>query len=136
MNWKKLSISVIVIFIVYEVLNYVIHGLILGSSYQALASTWRPNMQNIMWVMNIGDLIFVFFFVYIFARGYEGKGIKEGVRFGLYATGLVTIPGMLAQFTVYNVTFTLTFYWIIFGCFQMIVNGIIASLIYKPFENN
>ncbi len=57
-----------------------------------------------------------------------------GVRFGMYATGLVIVPGMLAQFSVYNVTFKLTVYWIIFGCIQMVVDGIVASLIYKPLE--
>jgi len=134
MNWKKLSISFIVVFIVYEVLNYLIHGLILGSSYTVLADTWRPNMQQWMWIMNIGNLIFAFFFVFIFAKGYEGKGLMEGIRFGLYATGLITVPGMLAQFTVYNVTFTLALYWIFFGCIQMVVSGIITSLIYKPVE--
>ena len=134
MNWKKLSISFIVVFIVYEVLNYLIHVLILSGSYTVLADIWRTNMQQWMWLMNIGNLIFAFFFVFIFAKGYEGKGIMEGIRFGLYATGLITIPGMLVQFTVYNVTFTLTLYWIFFGCIQMGVSGIIASLIYKPAE--
>jgi len=134
MNWKKLSISVIVIFIVYEIFNFVIHGAILGGFYEELASTWRQDMGQFMWIMNIGDLILAFFFVYIFARGYEGKGIMEGVRFGLYVTGLLTVPGMLAQFTIYNVTFTLTILWIIFGCIQMVVSGVIASLIYRPLE--
>jgi len=134
MNWQKLSISVVVVFIVHEVLSFLIHGLILGGTYAAMTGTWRPDMQQWMWVMYIGDLIFVFFFVFFFAKGYEGKGLVEGVRFGLYATGLVILPGMLAQFSVYNVTFTLTLYWIIFGCIQMIVNGIVASLIYKPLE--
>ncbi len=134
MNWKKALIAIIVIFIVHEVLNFLIHGLILGSIYQTMLETWRPDMQNWMWIMNIGNLIFVFFFVFIFAKGYEGKGIIEGIRFGLIIAGLMTIPGMLAQFAVYNVTFILTIYWIIFNSIQMVINGIIASLIYKPLE--
>lgn len=134
MNWKKLSISLIVVFIVHEILNFIIHVLILGATYQAMAGTWRPDMEQWMWVMYIGDLIFAFFFVFIFAKGYEGKGIIEGVRFGLLISGLVIVPGMLAQFSAYNVTFALTVYWIVFGIFQLIIDGIVASLIYKPLQ--
>ena len=69
MNWKKALIATIIIFIIHEVLNFLIHGLILGGTYQAMASTWRPDMEQWMWVMYIGDLSFVFFFVFIFAKG-------------------------------------------------------------------
>lgn len=134
MNWKKALIATIVVFIVHEVVNFLVHGMILGSVYQTMMDTWRPDMNSMMWIMNIGNLIFAFFFVFIFAKGYEGKGIMEGVRYGLIMAGLITIPGMLAQFTVYNVTFTLTIYWIIFGFIQLVIDGIIVSLIYKPVE--
>jgi hypothetical protein len=134
MNWQKLSFSLIIVFIVHEVLNFLIHGLILSGIYEVMTTTWRPDMDQWMWVMYIGDLIFAFFFVFIFAKGYEGKGLMEGVRFGLIVSGIVIIPGMLAQFSVYNVTFTLTIYWIIFGIIQLVIDGIVASLIYKPLE--
>ncbi len=63
MNWQKLSISVVVVLIIHEILNFLIHGMILSGTYQAMTATWRPDMEQWMWVMYIGDLIFIFFFV-------------------------------------------------------------------------
>jgi hypothetical protein len=44
MNQKKFWIAFIVIFIVYEITNLVIHGLILGSTYMSeeVAPLFRP----------------------------------------------------------------------------------------------
>ena len=62
MNTKKLLITTIVVFVVYSALNFVIHGQILNSSYEELKDTWRPDMMDVMWIMNIGSLVFAFFF--------------------------------------------------------------------------
>lgn len=134
MNWKRILIATLVVFIVHEIVNFLVHGLILGPVYEAMTGTWRANMDQYMWIMYIGDLIFVFFFVYMFVKGYENKGLVEGFRYAVLVTGLVIVPGMLAQFSAYNVTFTLTVYWIIFGFVQMVINGVMTALIYKPLE--
>jgi len=101
MNWKKLLFSFIGVIVVMEVLSYIIHGLILGSTYMGMTGVWRENMESMMWVMYLGDLVFAFFFVWIFAKGYEGKGLMEGVRYGLTIAGLVVIMGNLAQYAAY-----------------------------------
>ena len=79
MNTKKFILASIVVFIVYEILNYVIHSFILGNAYMATASLWRPmeEMNSMMWIMWLGDLVKAFVFVYIFTKGIEGKGWAE-----------------------------------------------------------
>lgn len=136
MNWKKMMISTIVVYIVYEVLNFIIHGLILSSTYESLQHLWRPEMQQMMWIMYVSELLLAFFFVYIFAKGYEGKGLMEGVRYGLIIGGFMLVPGMLAQYTVYALPFSLVVYWLIFGFIQLVIIGIIVALIYKPLESS
>jgi hypothetical protein len=132
MNWKRVLIATVVGYIIFEVMSFLIHGVLLMEAYAALPGLWRPEMQSYMPFMYIGDLIFNLFFVIFFAKGYEGKGLMEGVRFGLYVSALTTIPGMLAQFAVYPVTTLLTSMWIVTGVIQMVILGIVVSLIYKP----
>ncbi len=133
MNWKRILIAFVIVYIVYEIINFIVHGLILSGVYESIG-IWRSDMESKMWIMYLGEILFALFFVFIFAKGYEGKGIMEGLRYGLIIGCFVTIPGMLAQYAVYPVSFTLTVEWIVFGFIQMIIIGIIAALIYKPKE--
>ncbi len=87
MNWKKLLIAALVVFILLQVTDFIIHGPILGGVYEPLCDgkTFRTeeDMNSYMWVMILMGLIFSFLFTFIFAKGYEGKGVMEGVRYGI-----------------------------------------------------
>jgi hypothetical protein len=130
MNWKKIVISFIVVFVVLEVLNFVIHSLILGATYESMSELWRPEIK--MWIMWIADLIFSFFFVFIFVKGYEGRGIMEGIRFGLVIGCFYVIPGIYSQYAVYNLPYSIILQWLISGFITMVIIGIVAALLYKP----
>jgi hypothetical protein len=136
MNWKKLFIAFIVIFIVGQVLMLIIHGLILDPIYERLAELFRPeeDMMSKMWIGYVTSLIFSFFFVYIFARGYEGKGIMEGVRFGLIIGCFWTIPSVYGQYMVYELPYYLVLQWLLYDFATLVILGILAALIYKPLE--
>ena len=71
-------------------------------------------------------------FVYIFIKGYEGKGVVEGVRYGFRIGILMNVMGMFNQYAVYPIPFTLAIQWFIFAMIEFIICGIIVSLIYKP----
>jgi len=91
MNTKKFIITSLVVFVVYEILNYLIHSLILMGAYQATMNLWRTDMNSIMWIMWLGDLVKAFVFVYIFTKGIENKGWMEGLRYGFWIGLYVSI---------------------------------------------
>lgn len=134
MNTKKFILASIVVFIVNEVLGYVIHVRILSSAYEATASLWRPvaEMNSMMWMMWLGDLIFSFFFVYIFTRGYENKGIGEGFRYGLLIGFLMSLPMSFGTYVTMPITGSLAVQWFIYGVISMCILGVIAAVVYKP----
>ena len=100
MNWKKFFIAFIVIFVVGLILGFVVHVVLLGPTYEELSNIWRTDMDRLMWIQWVTALFYSFFFVYIFARGYEGRGIMEGIRFGLIIWGFFTIPSIYNQYMV------------------------------------
>jgi hypothetical protein len=134
MNWTKFFIAFIVIYVVGAILSFVVHGLLLGATYEALSNVWRPDMDRLMWVQWVTALFYCFFFVYIFARGYEGRGIMEGVRYGLVIWAFMSIPVIYNQYMVYPLTYSLVLQWLFYDLIMVIISGILVALIYKPLE--
>ena len=132
MNKKNFIFTSLIVFVAYQVTNYVIHSLILMGAYQALESVFRADMMQKVWIVYVTSLIFSFLFVYIFSRGHEGRGILEGVRFGLIIGLLMNVVGMFNQYAVYPITLSLTIQWFIYGIIQYIICGIVAAALFKP----
>jgi hypothetical protein len=89
-------------------------------------------MMSLVWITYVTALIFSFLFVYIFSRGYEGRGISEGIRFGLLIGLLMNVVGMFNQYAVLPIPFKLTLQWFVYGVIQIMICGIVASALYKP----
>ena len=132
---KKLWIGFIVIFIAMAVLNMIIHGFILSSTYQTdeVSKIMRPEseMNSMMWIYYVVYIIQAFFFTFVFSKGYEGKGIMEGVRYGLYMGLLMATPMAYASYAMYPMPYSLALQWFIYGIIQYIILGVIIALVYK-----
>jgi len=134
MNGKRFWLAVLAVFVVDQILGYVIHMMILDAAYRATASLWRPEaeMTSLMWIMWIGSLIYCFFFTYIFTRGYEGKGIGEGLRYGLLIGCLMSVPMSFSMYVTQPFPFSLAVYWLVFGIIATMILGIVLAAVYKP----
>ena len=49
MKTKRFWLSLLCVFITFEVINFIVHSLILGSAYMELQNIWRPEMMEMMW---------------------------------------------------------------------------------------
>ncbi len=132
MNYKKFAVCVVAVLVTVFVSNYIIHQLIMKSAYTATAALWRPEaeMQQYMCHMLAGQFLVSLFMTWIFVHGYKGKGIMEGVRFGLFLGGL-NAGNNLIMHAVAPYTCALTCSWILLGFAQAILVGVVASLVYK-----
>lgn len=136
MNKKKFWIAFAVIFVVYEVTNFIVHGLILGSSYVSdeLKTVFRPIevLESTQWIRLLTELVWAFFFTFIFVKGYENKGIMEGIKFGVYIGLFYSFVWAYQSYWMYPLPYSLVFQWFVFGLLQCVILGIVAALIYKP----
>ncbi|MFQ6078514.1 MAG: hypothetical protein ACE5NJ_05185 [Thermodesulfobacteriota bacterium] len=134
MNTKRFIIASVVVFVVYQVIDYLVNGVILMGTYEALKHIWRPeaDMKSLMWIFYPIGLVVSFLFVYIFIKGYEGKGILEGLRYGIWIGLFVSIPGTFSQYVIYPIPFSLAIQWFIYWMIQFIIIGLVAAAIYKP----
>lgn len=134
MNVKKFLLASLAVFVTLQILDYVIHMLLLAKDYQATASVWRADMMDIFWIMYITGAILSLLFVYIFIKGYQGKGIPEGIRYGLIMGILLMTLGAVNQYIVYPIPLELAIKWTVYGIIEFMIAGVVAALIYKPKE--
>ena len=136
MQTKKFWITLVVVFVGMEVLNFLIHGVMLAETYasEPLKSVFRSKeeMEGMMWIMWLMDIVYAYFFCFFFAKGYENKGIGEGLRFGLYIGLFFSLTFAFSSYAIYPLTFEIVLQWFIYGLIISLIMGVVASLLYKP----
>jgi hypothetical protein len=128
---KRFILSVIVVFLAWSVMDYIIHGVILQSSYAATASLWRPMGEMKMGVMYVSVLIAAVAFVLIFFRFFSRKGVGMGLKYGL-CFGIATGVSMgYGSYSVMPIPYHMAFTWFLGSVIEAAVGGMIAGAIIK-----
>ena len=131
---KTFWIGFIVIYIVMQVIGFVVHDILLQEHYAALADVFRPRpeMMSMMWLLYVSAALYMYLFCRLFVGGYEGKGVGEGIRFGLLAGLFMAIPMSIDQYVIYPITPALAAIWFVTGVISFVIVGAIFAAIYKP----
>ncbi|MBN1826685.1 MAG: hypothetical protein JW958_10490 [Candidatus Eisenbacteria bacterium] len=134
MKGKRFWIASAVLFIVWMILDYLFHEVLLGDAYRATPGLWRSpeEMSRLMPLMGLGTLIYCVFFVFVFSKGREGKGIREGLRFGLSIGILFSAPMAIGSYVSMPLTGWLAGMWFVIGMVENLVGGAITAAIYRP----
>ena len=127
---KKVWMGFIAVFITMEILSIVVHGLILGATYEANKALWRADMNSMMWIYHVLTLVGSFFFTFIFSKGYEGKGVMEGVRYGTYIGIWMSIGMAYGTYAMIPIPYSLALQWFIYGVIQYIIAGVVLAQVY------
>ena len=80
---KKVLLAAIAVFIAWEALDFLIHGVILGPSYLATASLWRPQAEMKLDVMMVATFIGALAFAALYGFYVRPKSLAIGAGFGL-----------------------------------------------------
>lgn len=112
-------------------MDFIIHGLILGSSYEATAYLWRPMDEMKMGLMYLTILVSTAAFVYIYVRLIEPKAIDAGLKYGLLFGMGVGISMGLGSYSVMPIPYDMALVWFLGSLAQGAVGGLIAGLIIR-----
>lgn len=131
-NVKRLIYATLAVFGFIFLTDWLIHGPILGNCYKETKELWRSEeeMQNYFLFLLLGQLLIAKYFTFIFAKGYQGKGIMEGVRFGLLM-GLFSCGALFIQYATTPIPSSILWSWVAATIAQAILAGIIACMVYK-----
>lgn len=134
MKNKTLWIGFIVVFVVVQVYSYLVHGVMLAGTYEKIASAFRPEqeMMSMMWLLTISSAAALFLFCYIFTKGYEGRGIGEGARYGFLMGLFMAIPLSIEQYVSYPLPRDIAVIWFLASFVSFVIAGTLFAAIYKP----
>lgn len=120
------------IWIVTAVILFVLEGaghwLMRGTLATSELMPWRATPNTEAWILFVviaivGGLAYT----YVFLQGYRGKGIGEGIRFGLWLTLLASVTFNLAAMATLPVRVVPTVEFIIVDLVSFVVAGIAAA---------
>lgn len=132
MNIKKFVPTVIAGFVFVFLYEWLFHGNMLMGLYARTANLWRSveDMQAHMPLMMAMQFTFVLILAFIFTRNYEGRGIGEGLRFGIYMGALMGFTAF-STYCFMPISFTLALAWLIGTFIEVLGLGVIFALTYK-----
>jgi len=84
-------------------------------------------------LMAVSTLVGFVAVAYIFAKGHEGgSGVKEGFWFGVVLGSVFTFLVSVPSYVIYNVGQALAFKMVVAAFVEMLIDGIVLGLVYKP----
>jgi hypothetical protein len=101
MSNKKFLIAWAVLFVVWMVGSYAVHGALLRADYMQLANLFRPEPEAAKYfpLMILAHVLLAGAFVWIYQRGRENKAwLGQGIRFGI-AVALLTVGRPMSSTT-------------------------------------
>jgi hypothetical protein len=131
-NWPRLLITCVAVYVLMQVCNFLVHGLWLAPTYASLADIWRPDAQSKVWIVLVTDVVWSFFFCYIFARGYEGKGLVEGARYGVIIGLFFAMSQAYNIYAMFPIPDDLALKWFLVGLAGCVLLGTVAAAMYRP----
>jgi len=127
---KKFWTGFIVVFVVMSLLEWFFNEVILSSSYQATANLWRPTGEMKIWLFYVVYLFVAYFFTLIFSKGYEGKGVMEGIRYGFYVGMMMAVPMAYGTYAAMPIPYSLALSWFICGLIEYVVAGVVLAMVF------
>ena len=122
---KKTALAILCVFVAWSVMDFVIHGMILQSSYAATASLWRPMGEMKMSLMYLTVFVSAIAFVLIYSLFLSQKGIWTGLSYGLLFGIGTGLPMGYGTYSVMPIPYSMAFTW----CFGSIIEAMVAGLI-------
>ena len=128
---KKVWIGSLAVFIVFGIISFLVNGVILKDAYISTQNLWRTDMNSLIWIYYVINAVGAFFFTFIFSKGYEKKGIMEGVRYGFYIGVWMSIGMAYGTYAMIAIPYTMALQWFIYGIIEYMVAGAVLAMVFK-----
>jgi len=129
---KRVALAIIVILVLWAALDFVIHGLVLRSTYAATPELWRPMNQMRMGIPFLVTAVHAVCFVAIYAVLVRPRSIAKGLAFGF----LYGIAGGLSMgfgtYSVMPIPARLAVGWFVGVLIEATIAGAVLGAMVRP----
>jgi len=128
---KRILLATAAIFVAWEVLDFVIHGVILRDAYAATPAVWRPMAEIKMGLMYVVGAIAAFCFAGIYGWLVRPKSLRAAINFGmLFGIGAGVSMGY-GSFAVMPIPYLMAVTWFVGTLVQALVAAVLVGLIVR-----
>lgn len=128
---KRELTAVGVVFVVKLILDFILHGVLMGAQYEATQSLWRPDMMDLMWINWVINLVVAFCLTWIFSKGFENKGMMEGVRFGAVVGVMLSVGMAYGTYMSFEIPYSMAIQWFFYGIVEYIIVGVVLAMVFQ-----
>ena len=128
---KRRWIGFVAVFVTTQIIEGLLDFYLLDPIYSSYSHIWRPIEEMKLWMLPVTGMFFSFFFVFIFSKGYEGKGVAEGLRYGLYVALMVALPRAYGNYALMQIPYSLALQWFLYWSFEYVIAGAILSGVFR-----
>lgn len=131
---KQTIWAVIAVFIAWSILDFLIHGVLLESTYQETVNLWRPEDEMNMPLMSFVTLVFSICFVTIYSYLIEPKSLWLGIKYGLILGIATGVSVGFGSYCYMPIPLSLAVSWFLASLVEISLAGIIVGYLVKSLE--
>ena len=131
---KKFAIAWLVVFVVWMLGSFIVHGTLLHADYSKLPTLFRPEADAGQYFpfMIFAHVIMAGAFAWVYSRGVEAKPwLGQGIRFGLVIALLTVVPMYTIYYCVQPMPGILAVKQIVFDGVLLLVLGTVTAFLYR-----
>lgn len=128
---KRIVLGIVAVFVAWQVLDFVLHGLILASTYQTTAELWRPMAQMKMGLMRVVGSVAAVCFVCLYAWLVRPKSWATGLSYGLIFGASTGFSMGFGTYSVMPLPQSLAVGWCVGSIVEAAVAGLLVGWIVK-----
>lgn len=134
MNYSRIGLAAVAATIVFFICGFLIFGLLLAHDFAPFTAVYRSQiaMQQHAPVGIVSSLIAMLVLSFMYAKGYEGRGLLEGVRFGALVGLFLACKCVADEFVTLNIGGKLALEMAAGVLVEMAIVGMVIGMIYKP----
>lgn len=128
---KKIFLAAIVVFVLWSVLDFIVHGVILKSAYASTASLWRPMAEMKMGLMYVTVFIAALAFSAIYGYLVAKKSAMVGLTYGLLYGIAVGVGMGYGSYSMMPIPYSMALTWFLGTVLKGILGGLLLGAIIK-----
>lgn len=128
---KKTILAILAVFVSWQVLDMLIHNVILMSAYEETSALWRPMEEMMMGLMMLVSVIAAVCFVLIYDLFFKDKNMMAGLKYGIIFGIGAGISMGYGTYSVMPITDTIALGWFLGTVVEGAAAGMVTGLIIK-----
>jgi hypothetical protein len=130
MNFRRLAVAVLAIFLFALAWNGVVHMVILREANMALEKLARPAAERNVALGLLLTAGIAILFVYSYASFVRAPGLRRALGHGVLFALLAGLFADLNQYLLYPIPGSLASLWFLFGVVEFCIYGVLVSWLY------